>query len=82
MSFQDSCVDIRVEVRDGYTVLLAGAGIGDEAYEPAELNLDEGICNSNGKIFNNTLRITTSTNPELLCIRLFQSRRSQFHRHC
>lgn len=58
MSFQDSCIDIRIEVRDGYTVLLAGAGIGDGAYEPAELNLDEGICNSDGKIFNNTLRIT------------------------
>lgn len=59
MSFHESCVDIRIEVRDGYTALLAGAGIGDDAYEPAELNLDEGICNSDGKIFNNPIPITT-----------------------
>ena len=49
MSFHESCLDIRIEVRDDYTVLLAGAGVGDDAYEPAELNLDEHIGNSDGK---------------------------------
>ncbi|PLB35061.1 CVNH domain-containing protein [Aspergillus candidus] len=48
MSFHESCVDIRIEVRGDHTVLLAGAGIGDDAYEPAELNLDEFIGNSDG----------------------------------
>ena len=49
MSFQESCLDIRIEVREGYTVLLAGAGVGDEEYEPSELNLDEHIGNLDGK---------------------------------
>ncbi|KAJ5278950.1 hypothetical protein N7478_004322 [Penicillium angulare] len=48
MSFHETCLDIRVEVRGDHTVLLAGAGIGDDAYEPAELNLDEHIGNSDG----------------------------------
>ena len=67
MSFHESCFNIRIEVRDDHTVLLASAGIGDDAYEPAELDLDEGICNSDGKIFNDTSRIT-NTNPTLLYI--------------
>ena len=81
MSFHESCLDIRIEIRDGYTALLAGAGTGNDEYVHAELNLDEGICNSGGKIFNNTLRITR-TNPELSCIRLLQSRRNRFHQQC
>ncbi|OGM41854.1 hypothetical protein ABOM_009658 [Aspergillus bombycis] len=48
MSFHESCLDIRIEVRDGYTVLLAGAGVGGDEYVPAELNLDDGIGNSDG----------------------------------
>lgn len=67
MSFHKSCLDIRIEVRDDHTFLLAGAGIGDDEYESAELNLDEGIGNSDGKIFNDTSRIT-NTNPTLLYI--------------
>ncbi|KAB8222306.1 Cyanovirin-N [Aspergillus novoparasiticus] len=48
MSFEQSCVDIRIEVRDDHTALLAGAGVGDNAYVPAELILDEHIGNSDG----------------------------------
>ncbi|KAL4916335.1 Cyanovirin-N [Aspergillus aurantiobrunneus] len=48
MSFHLSCQDIRIEVRDGYTVLLAGAGIGDDEYVPAEIDLDEQIGNDDG----------------------------------
>lgn len=49
MSFHESCMDIRIEVREDHTVLLAGAGTGDDGYEPAELVLDEHIGNSDGK---------------------------------
>ncbi|EYE95479.1 CVNH domain-containing protein [Aspergillus ruber CBS 135680] len=48
MSFEQSCLDIRIEVRGDHTVLLAGAGLGDDEYEPAELILDEHIGNSDG----------------------------------
>lgn len=64
MSFHESCEDIRIEVRDGYTVLLAGAGVGDDEYVPAELNLDEGIGNADGKY--SISRVSNSTDHFLI----------------
>ncbi|KAE8407429.1 Cyanovirin-N [Aspergillus pseudonomiae] len=60
MSFQESCLDIRIEVRNGYTVLLAGAGVGGDEYVPAELNLDEGIGNSDGYFSREDVNFTDS----------------------
>lgn len=57
MSFHDSCLDIRIEVRGDHTVLLAGAGVGDDEYVPAELRLDEKIGNSDGKFSRSYLNI-------------------------
>ncbi|KAE8151630.1 Cyanovirin-N [Aspergillus avenaceus] len=66
MSFQKSCEDIRIEVRDDHTVLLAGAEIGDDEYVPAELILDEAIGNDNGFLSRDTTNFTeTAENIEL-----------------
>ncbi|PIG89105.1 hypothetical protein AARAC_008762 [Aspergillus arachidicola] len=62
MSFHESCVDIRIEVRGDHTVLLAGAGVGDNAYQPAELVLDKHIGNPDGKFQSFT---ETAENIEL-----------------
>ncbi|KAJ6136940.1 hypothetical protein N7497_012192 [Penicillium chrysogenum] len=66
MSFHESCQDIRIEVRGDYTVLLAGAGVGDDEYVPAEINLDQAIGNTDGYFSREAANFTeTAENIEL-----------------
>ncbi|KAE8312437.1 Cyanovirin-N [Aspergillus transmontanensis] len=61
MSFEKSCLDIRLEPRYDCTVLLARARVdeGDE-YVDAELFLDGGITNDNGRFSRDSSSFTES----------------------
>ncbi|KAB8221006.1 Cyanovirin-N [Aspergillus novoparasiticus] len=61
MSFEKSCLDIRLEPRYDCTVLLARARVdeGDE-YVDAELFLDGGITNDNGSFSRESSSFTES----------------------
>lgn len=49
MSFHETSTNIRIEVRGDHTVLLASVEDENGEYIAAELNLDEGISNADGK---------------------------------